>query len=167
MSPRGTIGKKNNHHRSKLGFSSCSTCKLAIEGKYTPFYSIVNRNYVGCTPPCLEDFTEVELSMITPVHGYGYCHTYTGGKMKNLKGTMSFLRVKERKICRAVMHLVGMGLCKHIVVLLSGKMTPRQRQKAKAKGEKIRTDKVIAAVEWLCANHRRWQSVDLEAFKAE
>jgi len=167
LSPRGCFGRKNNHHRSKLGISCCNRCKCCLEKDYTPFYAIVNRNYVGNAPPVLQDLSEFELSLITPVRGHGYCHTYTGGKMKNLKGTMSFLRIEERKICKATMQLVGMGLTQHVVLLLTGKMTKGQRQKVRDKCEKMRTHKIIAAVEWLCANHRRWAKVDLEAFKRE
>jgi hypothetical protein len=43
-------------------------------------------------------------------------------------------------------------------------MTEQQRQKVK---RKIRTDTILAAVKWLCANHSHWKAIDLDAFKAE
>ena len=44
----------------------------------------------------------------------------------NLKGTLSFMRVKEHSIARAAVQLETMGLSQHIVVLLTGPMTEEQ-----------------------------------------
>ena len=76
------------------------------------------------------------------------------------------MRVEERKLAKAVTTLKLMGLTKHVVVLYSGKMTLGQKQKAD-KLSTVRTDKMIAAVEWLVKNHVDWMGVNLDELKKE
>ena len=166
LSPRGCIGRPGTHGNAKYSFSCCSTCKASINSSVTPFYSIVNRNFVGCPPTCLTELNEVELAFITPVSSWGYCFTYQGGKQKNLKGTLSFMRVKERSIARAAVHMEQMGLCQHVVVLINGPMTEAQLAAVKQKNN-IRPGKIMAAVEWLRENHVKWKSIDLNKFREE
>ena len=163
LSPRGIVKCAVNPKASGV-FSCCKACATSLRGKRTPHFAIVNRNHIGCAPPCLSELTEVELALITPVKGYGYCFTFKGGAQKKLEGTMTFMRVEERRIARAIMQLEGMGLCKNVVVLLNGDMTPQQHTRA---ASKVRTDKVIDAVEWLCKNHKRWKGINLNAFREE
>jgi hypothetical protein len=129
-------------------------------------YASVNQNAVGNAPVCLIELTEVELAFITPVQGYGYCFSYVGGKQRKLKGTMTFMRVEERTVCRAAMQLETMGLSDNLVVLVSGRMTGSQQARALNKAA-IRTDKILTAVEWLCKNHRRWMSTDPDSYRLE
>jgi AAA domain/Helitron helicase-like domain at N-terminus len=169
LSPRGIIGKPSNHGNSKISFSCCQTCNnhLKTTKPTTPFYSIVNKNFLGCAPSVLTDLTEVELALIQPVLKHGYCFTYSGGVQKNLKGVMSFFRVEERKVASGIIQVEQMGLNNNIVVLLTGKMTTEQRRKATEKGNGIRTHKCIAAVEWLVANHPKWKGIDLDKLREE
>ena len=164
LSPRGVIGRKSNSNKSKWGFSCCNPCKNAISKNSVPYYAIINKNYVGHAPACLLDLTEVELSFITPVKGYGYCFSWSGGAQKVLKGSLTFMRVKERSIVRASAQLQGMGLSNHIVILLSGKMTHVQRQRAK---QTVRVEKILEAVKWLCCNHVRWKEIDYDSYVKE
>ena len=166
LSPRGRIHRKSSHHRSRAGLTSCSECKNSIEKKQLPFFAIINKNFVGGTPQCLLDLTDIELALITPVRSYGFCFTYVGGRTQNLKGCLTFMRVKERSTARAFMQLEALGLNKHVLILVSGYMTTDQRQKVQYKSE-IRTDKMIAAVEWLCANNCGWQDVNLNELRSE
>ena len=46
-----------------------------------------------------------------------------------LKGTLSFMRVKERRITEAVAALENMQLTEHVIVLCYGRMTDAQRKK--------------------------------------
>lgn len=121
LSPRSVIGRKNSNNRSKFGFSCCSSCSHGLKSGFTPFFAIVNGNYVGHPPPCLKDLTPVELSLLTPVQGYGYCFSYVGGAQKNLQGTMTFMRVEERKTARAIAQLEAMGVSEYVVVLQIGR----------------------------------------------
>ena len=132
-----------------------------------PFYAIVNNNYVGCAPSVLTDLTAVELALIQPAMKHGYCFAHSGGRLTNLKGVMSFFRVEERKVASGLIQLEQMGLNKNIVVLLTGKMTSEQRQRATEKADGIRTDKCIAALEWLIVNHPKWRGIDLEKLRDE
>ena len=164
LSPRGTLGKKGKGNRSKLGLTCCCTCKSDVTKGNTPFLSIVNKNFVGCAPQCLVDLTDLELAMITPCKGYGYCMTYTGGAMKNLRGTLTFMRVEERQIAESTEQFKGLGLTDHVVVLLSGEMTKSQLRQAR---NHVRIEKVIAAVEWLVQHNVRWKHVNLEDIRKE
>jgi len=165
LSPRANWGRKSSHGRSKWGISCCTICQHSIrQTKCTPLYAIVNANHVGGAPKCIAELTEVERVFVTPGKGYGYCFSYIGGTQKNLKGTLTFMRVEERKVARAAIHLEQMGLNKHVVVLLSGKMTAAQRSKALQK-QVIRSDKVLAAIEWLCKNHKMWKGVNLDGYR--
>ncbi|CAB9530415.1 hypothetical protein SEMRO_2869_G339060.1 [Seminavis robusta] len=153
LSPRGIVKKGNRPNASGV-FSCCERCSSALNKKRTPHFAIVNRNHIGSAPACLKELTPVELAMITPVEGYGYCFTFSGGAQRNLKGTMTFMRVQPRQVARAAMHLEGMGLKNHIVVLLSGPMTSSQRTRTK---QEIRTNRILEAVEWLCSNNKKWK----------
>ena len=125
-------------------------------------YSIINYNFVGGAPDCLRCLTAVELAFITPVYQHGYCFSYTGGKVVKLKGSIVFMRVKERRIVDAVTQLESFGLTEHVLVMMTGKMTQSQRKRVKEMAT-VRTDKLTEAVEWLCKNHKAWKTVDLVA----
>ena len=137
-----------------------------MEKKKIPLYAIVNMNFVGCAPKELTDLNDVEKAFLTPTHSYGYCFNYQGGRMMQMKGQMTFMRVEPRSLAKAVSTLELMGLDKHVVVLLSGKMTYGQKQKIEQLTT-VRTDKMIAAVKWLSENHREWKNVDLEKLKTQ
>ena len=175
LSPRGILYKKQcnpvkkdgkkkpGRGRVTNGFSACKRCKTSTgkrSGGSLPRHAIVNRNYIGGAPACLLELTDVELAFISPVKHYGYCFTWQGGKQ--LKGTCTFMRVEKRSIGVAVAKVEGMGFNKHVLVLFSGHMTKLQKKRSKERST-IRTDKIIAAVEWLCKNNRRWSSVNFKA----
>jgi hypothetical protein len=162
LSPRGIIGRFTE--KSRFGFSCCGKCKGWLQQKKLPFYSIVNSNYVGHAPDCLTSLSEVELAFISPVKGYGYCFSWVGGSQKCLKGNLTFMRVEERSIVNAAAQLQGMGLTNHIVILLNGKMTRGQKTRA---NQKIRVEKVLSAVEWLCNNHRRWKDINYNTYQTK
>ena len=164
LSPRGCFGRKKEDNRSPWGISSCSSCKTSILKGETPLFAIANQNHVGHAPPCLEELTAVELSLISPVKNYGYCFSYIGGANLNLKGTMTFMRVEESSIARGAAQLLAMGLQNTMVVILSGKMTTEQKKMA---SRSIRVDKVVTAVEWLCKNNKDWKDVSIDEFKNE
>lgn len=165
LSPRGVIGKKvARGGAAKYGFSCCNSCKNSIYKKCTPFNAIINNNYVGNAPDCLKELTELELAFITPVKGYGYCFHWAGGAQKMLKGCMTFMRVDKRSISQASAQLEGMGLKNHIVILLNGPMTKKQRDRAQ---KEIRVEKVTNAVKWLCLNHFRWKDIDYDKYCTE
>lgn len=168
LSPRGSYVLMKG--KNKRGFTCCEDCydmlnvpKSKVE---VPLNAIVNRNFVGCAPECLKELTEVELNFISPVQSYAYCHVWTGGSMKAMRGTMVFMRTRERKVAKAVATLECMGLNKHVVVLLSGKMTSDQKKRVETKA-KLRTDKLIAAMEWLCKNNRLFKDVDMEVLRQQ
>ena len=155
LSPRATLIKASDG-RSQTGFSCCKGCKNALLKGYMPKFAIANNYCLGTPPQCLLNLTDVELAMLTPVKTYGYCFSYTGGIQKQLKGSLSYYKVKISSIVRSVMHFDVLGLNKNIVVLLYGNMTPEQRQKAREKN-KIRTDAMLTCVQWLLSYHEEWK----------
>ena len=71
--------------------------------------------------------------MIAPVKTFGYCFSYTGGIQKQLKGSLSYYKVKFESIVRSALHFEALGLTNTVVVLLYGRFTQEQYNKAKKK----------------------------------
>jgi len=166
LSPRGSFVRNNTHKNARPGFTACRECQSAIAKNNLPFYAIRNKNFVGHPPKCLTDLTEIERAIISPVIGCGYTFTYTGGRQHQLKGTMSFMRLGVKKVANAVLQLDTLGLNKHVLVLLHGPFTAGQKARLKEKTT-VRSEKLIEAIKWLCANHVKWQEVDANDIIAE
>lgn len=83
-----------------------------------------------------------------------------------LKGTLGYYKVEESSIARGIAHFSALSLNKNVVVLINGKLTSKQYKRAKELGS-IRTEKVIAAVRWLCTNNRSWEGVNYEEYVSE
>lgn len=168
LSPRGSVYKQTRRN-GKAGLTICKCCKDALAGRkkvHVPMNAIINGNYVGCAPQCLTDLNPVELAFLAPTNMHGYCFTHTGGTQMQMKGTLSYLRVKERRVAEAAAALENLKLTEHVVVLCYGRMTEAQRKKVKDRTQ-VRTDKLIEAAKWLCENHANWKDVDYESIKTE
>ncbi len=161
LSPRAVYYVKSGKGKV-AGFSCCKRCKGCMSRKAIPRHSILNSNYVGAAPACLEELTEVELAFLTPLKHYGFCISWKGGKQTKLQGTLSFMRAKKRGIAKAVATLENMGFNENVIVLHSGKMTPWQKERA-SELSGVRTHRLIAALKWLCENHSKWKQVDYES----
>ena len=83
-----------------------------------------------------------------------------------LKGTLSFMRVKERRITEAVAALENLKLTERVIVLCYGRMTDAQRKKVGERTQ-VNTAKLIEAAKWLCNNHVRWKNLDYETVQKE
>ena len=68
--------------------------------------------------------------------------------MKNLKGHMSFMRVKRTELAQSAVQMEAMGLNKNVIILMNGKMTKGQKKIVR---EKVRPTKILTAIEWLQA----------------
>jgi hypothetical protein len=158
LSPRGSFYRGCTN---TVGFIVCSSCKKSLDSNSLPIYAIANNMAFGSPPQCLAELSNAELAFLSPVRTYGYCFTYTGGRHMNLKGTLSYYKVKTSDIVRETAHFVVTGLNEHVVIVLSGQMTPEQRKQAKLHSS-VCTEKIIAAVQWLCANNQMWMNVTLE-----
>jgi hypothetical protein len=159
LSPRATYLSYDDA-RKQDGFSICNICKQSITAGYMPKFCIANNFCFGSTPDCLLRLTEIELAMITPVKTYGYCFSYTGGVQRQLKGSLSYYKVKTESILRSVAHFDALNLINNVIVLLYGKMTPSQYQNAKKKS-RIRTGYVLDAIRWLLQHNVKWQKYNL------
>ena len=159
LSPRAPFYKNGNNVD---GYSACQRCYKNImhtDGPRLPRHAIINSNYIGAPPDCLTELTEPELAFLTPIKHYGYCFTFTGGKQKCLKGTLSFMRVSKHAVTRAVTTLEAAGLNDNALILYSGELTEWQRQRAKELCS-ARTEKLIRAVDWLVENNSLWRHIN-------
>jgi hypothetical protein len=142
LSPRACYIRAESRNECS-GFSCCSTCKYSLQHQRLPGNAIANNYCFGTPPQCLQDLTDLELALLTPVKTHGYCFSYTGGAQKQLKGSLSYYKVNMESIARAALHFDVLGLTNNIVVLLYGQMTPEQRKRAQQKS-KIRTDYILS-----------------------
>ena len=164
LSKRACYVEKNpfsNDRRHVFGYSCCSECKLAISKEEMPEKAIANKYFFGTPPDCLLDLTDIEHALLNPVKSHGYWLQVTGGQQKNLKGVLSYFRVEEEEVANAVTKLEVLGLNKHIVILYSGHITKKQKEKC-TENRTIRTDKVLDAIKWLVQNNVHWKHIDLE-----
>ena len=159
LSPRAPFYKLSGS-RGSWGFSCCRRCRQnVVREKKTPRHAIVNSNCVGAAPPCLSDLNEAELAFLSPVKQYGYCFTFTGGKQKCLKGTLSFMKVSRKAIAKAVGTLESMDLNENVLILYSGELTKWQKERVKELYT-VRPEKLVNAVNWLEENNSRWSKVN-------
>ena len=156
LSPRGSFIRVTDDRRTE-GFAVCASCKYGLDRVQMPKFAIANNYCFGTPPACLTELTDVELAMLTPVKTYGYCFTYTGGVKKQLKGSLSYYKVKMTSIARTVTQLDVLGLNKDIVVILHGKLTAEQRRRACEKN-KVRPRHLMIAVQWLMLNNDEWRT---------
>ena len=86
---------------------------------------------------------------------------------KQLKGSLSYYKVKVESIARLTAHFDVLGLTDNVVVLLYGSMTPEQKRKA-AKKNQIRTSKVMVGLQWLLLHNEEWRhcSINLDEVRA-
>ena len=167
LSPRGCYMKARDA-RSSEGFAICGSCKCGIDRTQMPKCAIANDYAFGSPPSCLLALTEVELAHLTPVKTCGCCFTHTGGRKKQLKGSLSHYKVKMESITRTIAQFDVVGLNEDIVVILHGKFTPEQRRKARQKN-KVRTRELSTALEWLLLHNEEWRTstVTLEAARQQ
>jgi len=165
LSPRSTYVRFPKN-KSRSGFTCCRTCKQTLGRHCLPMMAIKNNNCVGMPPQCLLELTETELAYLTPVKNYGYCFSYTGGKI--LQGSLSFFKVKVRSIVRGITQLDVLGLRKDMVHIYYGSMTRNQKKRAEELAN-LRVHKVMTAIEWLLCWNCEWMkhSVNLDELRQE
>jgi hypothetical protein len=144
-----------------IGLMSCTNCKRALERFMMPTNAIANGFYFGIPPECLTNLNEIERAFLSPVKTYGYCFSYTGGCQKELKGTLCYYRVKMSSIARTAAHFHALGMTDNIVILLYGKMTREQKQKAIQKN-KMSTLHLMEAITWLCTYNAEWKKAGID-----
>jgi Helitron helicase-like domain at N-terminus len=155
LSPRSCYIEHKDKRRSS-GFSICKTCNKYINANQLPIFCIGNNYAFGKTPKDLSNLTQIELAMITPVHTYGYCFSYTGGKQKQLKGSLSYYRISTETIVRTAANFEVLGLCNEVVVLLYGTFT-KEQYKLVASKYQVRADRIKKAIKWLVKNNIQWE----------
>ena len=144
----------------KHGLVCCTFCKTTLSRSCIPKFAISNNYCIGQPPECLTRLTPIELSFLSPVKTYGYCFVYTGGAQKQLKGSLSFYKVKISSIARTAANFELVGLSENIVIILHGKMTDKQRRAARKKN-KIRTNYILEAIQWLCIYNKQWREANI------
>jgi hypothetical protein len=157
LSPRAVFVEKYADV-DKNGYTCCKPCYKILNKKCAeeiPKFCIANNYAFGLPPPELLDLSDIELAMIAPVKVFGFCFTYTGGVQMQLKGSLSYYKIGVQSNIENVAQLEAFGLKQHVVILIYGSMTEQQNKKARNKA-KIRTNKIICAVQWLLQNRKDW-----------
>ena len=160
LSPDTQVRQIGNR-QDEFGIIVCKTCKDSLNKRTMPKMAISNGFYFGNPPECLLCLTEIERAFLTPVKTYGFCFSYTGGFQKELKGSLSYYKVKMSSIARTAAHFVTLGMTDNIVVLLYGKMTLEQKRKALGKN-KFRTGHLLTAISWLSSNNSEWKKQNID-----
>ena len=159
LSPRGCYVRATDGRRPE-GFLVCTSCKYGLDHVQMLKFAIANNYCFGTPPLCLKELMEVELAMLTLVKMYGYCFTYTGGKKKQLKGSLSYYKVSMTSIAATAAQFDVLGLSKDIAVILYGNLTAAQKSRAREKS-KIRPQKFLIALEWLLLYNEEWRTKNI------
>ena len=149
----------------ETAYVSCRSCKLTMQQNKLPVEAIANGYAIGSTPDCIAKLTDFELSYLCPVKTFGYCFTYIGGKQKQLSGYLSYYKVSPASIATSAAHLSALHLNDNVVVVLSGKMTTKQRDRAIEKST-LRVRLVMDAIKWLKRHHQSWRYANYDAIEA-
>lgn len=161
LSPRATYFTNCNDARVKKGFSICNCCYEKLKQSKVPTYAICNNFNFGTPPKCLTCLTEIEIAFITPIKTHGFCFSFTGGRQRQLKGSLSYFKIEPSSIKTVVSKLNKLGINKHVIVLFYGDMTHQQYQKAKTKAE-IRIQEITTAMKWLCEHNINWKMAGIK-----
>ena len=160
LSPRSQ--PKQMARTKEPGFLCCKYCYTSLAHGKIPTYGISNGFFPGPPPPELMELNDVELAFLSPVKARGYFFAFTGdGYQKALRGSMSFFKVNPLSIANAVQQWDACQMRDALVVVLYGKMTPFQKDKAKNR-TRIRPEKVMDALKWLVKNNKTWQEMNLD-----
>ena len=167
LSPRASYLGPGRGRGRVCGYSACAECKKSMDKRHAiPKHAIANKYFFGTPPNELLCLNDVELALLTPIQTYGYIFTYTGGKQRNLKGVLSYFRVRQESIATGLMQLEALGLNEHVVVLYTGEFTKQQRKKAKERST-IRVEKVLRALNWLVQHNHTWHNVNLDNIRKQ
>ena len=168
LSPRASqlFNHRSDDSQVATSFTGCKKCKYHLKSNKMPPFAIANNFAFGGPPACLQELNEVEIALLTPVKTYGYCFSYTGGVQKQLKGYLSYYKIKISSITKAVHTFKVAGLCDNIVVMYFGPMTNAQKQRARSRS-KIRTKMVLRALEWLLVNNEQWVGCNINLTEIE
>ena len=160
------LSPRASYNEASGGFSCCQPCKNSLSRGLMPSMAIANNYCFGSPPACLTILSEVELALLTPIKTYGYCFSYTGGRQKQLKGSLSYYKVDVGSVARAAMHFDVLGLNNNVVILLYGKMTCAQQMRARERCM-IRTNYILKALKWLTTFNEEWirRKIDLDEIK--
>jgi hypothetical protein len=141
--------------RRKSGYPICKSCKNYVRGNQLPLFCIANNYAIGKTPNVIATLTQIELAMLSPVRTYGYCFSYTGGKHRQIKGSLSYYKISTETLVQTGIELELLQLNNHVVVMLYGSFTAEQKSIVTNRYE-IRTEKIIKAIGWLVKNNTQW-----------
>ena len=71
---------------------------------------------------------DVIFAAISPVRPYAYIYSYNGGQHKTIQGNFQFFETDQTKISGALKHLQSSGIRSNIYIVITGAMTPTQKQ---------------------------------------
>ena len=143
-------------NRKTDGYTICRQCKYHLCRVEIPTMVSANNNMYGLLQKYLRDFSHIEAAFISPVRSYGYVFTYMGGKQWQLKGVLRYYSVEMESIARSALHFEIVGMEKHIVTLLYGPMTVKQKSSVNQKST-IQPHHVLRAIKLLIQYNSEWK----------
>jgi hypothetical protein len=105
--------------------------------------------------------TSIMAAAVSPVRPYAYIFAYHGGQHKSLMGNVQFFETSQTKLAGALNFLNQSGMTSNIYVVLTGRMTPTQKEIVRKKAE-LDKDLYFALLKWLKAHHPRFRDVEID-----
>jgi len=105
--------------------------------------------------------TSIMAAAVSPVRPYAYIFAYHGGQHKSLMGNVQFFETSQTKLAGALNCLNQSGMTSNIYVVLTGRMTPTQKEIVRKKAE-LDKDLYFALLKWLKAHHPRFRDVEID-----
>ena len=83
-----------------------------------------------------EEISEEMAALLAPTRPYAYVFAYTGGSHKSIQGWYSFFEVDHNHTGSVMNYFEDIKANPLVYCVLSGRMTPKQKQLVKKKGRR-------------------------------
>jgi hypothetical protein len=98
---------------------------------------------------------------LSPIRPYAYIFAYHGGQHKSLMGNFQFFETSQTKLAGALNCLNQSGVTSNIYVVITGRMTPTQKEIVRKKAE-LDKDLYFSLLHWLKAHHPAFRDVEID-----
>lgn len=105
--------------------------------------------------------TDIIFAAIAPVRPYAHIYSYSGGQHKTIRGNFQFFETDQNKIAGALKHLQSSGITSNIYIVITGAMTPTQKQIVAKKTELDKT-LFLDLLAWFKENHPGYEGIDID-----
>ena len=182
LSPRAPRAPRDADKFMTCGFCNSGMKSRNASNNKPPKLAIANGFAIGSIPDVLQvqgengtqkctstidassqksKLVDVIFAAISPVRPYAYIYSYNGGQHKTIQGNFQFFETDQTKISGALKHLQSSGIRSNIYIVITGAMTPTQKQIVSKKTE---LDKALFLdlLAWFKENHPGYEGVDID-----